>query len=72
MVAWALLLLWVTGIYSAPRGGEIPWSIIGGEPVKDNTMFPWTVVIKQNGQAICGGSMISSYAILTAARKWTH
>jgi hypothetical protein len=68
MVAWVLLLLWAASLSSIPQQ-EVPWSIIGGEPVKSIRQFPWTTVLKMNGQAVCGGSMISSYAIITAARK---
>ena len=40
--------------------------VMGGQPAKKNE-FPWLVAIFLNGQFLCGGSLLSSQTVLTAA-----
>jgi hypothetical protein len=48
---------------------HLPIGIVGGAEVESVNKYPWIAALMVDNQVICGGSMISSYAILTAARN---
>ncbi|WP_162873018.1 S1 family peptidase [Austwickia chelonae] len=53
---------------AAPPSGEADAStlIVGGTPAKDGE-FPFMVSLQLNGESFCGGSLINSTTVLTAA-----
>jgi len=51
----------------APTDSLYPDRIVGGSPASSATEFPYQASIRYNGRHICGGAIISSTKILTAA-----
>ncbi|XP_064538009.1 trypsin beta-like [Drosophila montana] len=68
-ISWALLLLPIlstTTVLGARRGSQSNFRIINGTPISISDA-PWQVSIQVLGYHICGGSILSSKIIITAA-----
>nr|XP_012215858.1 PREDICTED: transmembrane protease serine 9-like [Linepithema humile] len=59
-------VIFVVGVFAQQTFADEPEAIVGGTPAAPNE-FPWQCSLQQNGQHICGCSIIGPKKILTAA-----
>jgi trypsin len=66
LCAAAAVVLVIPGSASAQKEGSVQPKIVGGNPV-DISRYPWQVAVMIDGQQACGGSLLTSRIVITAA-----